>query len=250
MKKIVAIILSISFVCCLYGCTKALGKDRDAQNSIGTQDSSNTDMNNNGKESTDNKDEKVRYKEKYDLHGRTEQYILIHKDTNFGSYQNAHKIGDSVRLRHSNIITDGNSDPDKHDIYDYNLTFEQVLTGTQAEQKLKETCSNFDDEKFLFEDNDAYLIKVNVKYNAGSKIRDSLPIDIYVSAVNSQGKNIAVEHRFSNSEYSSKTENGEVSNWYPVFIPKGEEFKAVFVIGDPMVYPGPVAKVYYDISNP
>lgn len=213
MKKIIALILSFSLLCCFYGC---------GNNCVSEDD--------------------------YTVYGSSDQNILIHKDTDFGSYNEPHKIGDIVRLRHSNIITDGNSDSNKSDIYDYNLTFEQVLTGSEAEQKLKEICSNFDDEKFLFEDNDAYLIKVNVKYNSESKIKDSLPGDIYVSAVNSQGQYIAVEDRFNNSEYNSKTENGEVSNWYSVFIPKGEAFKPVFVIGDPMSYPGPVANVYYDVA--
>lgn len=213
MKKFLALLLSISLVCCLYGCGNSSAP----------------------------KDEYVQY-------GSSDQYILIHKDTDFGAYNEPHKTGDIVRLRHSNIITDGNSNTNKSDIYDYNLTFEQVLTGSEAEQKLKEICSNFDDEKFLFEDNDAYLIKVNVKYNSESKIKDSLPGDIYVSAVNSQGEYVAVEDRFNNSEYNSKTENGEVSNWYSVFIPKGEDFKPVFVIGDSMSYPGSVANVYYDIA--
>lgn len=191
--------------------------------------------------------------EKLTVYGTTNQNILVDKKINFGSYNKPHKIGESVRLRHSDINTSGNpdsgSDPDKADIYDYNLTFEQVLTGTMAEQKLKESCSNFEEEKFLFEDNDVYLIRVNVKYNPESKISDRLPTDIYVSAVNSQGKYVAVENRLDDREYTDRTENGEVSNWYPVFVPKGESFESVFVIGDPMSYPGPVATVYYDISE-
>ena len=121
-----------------------------------------------------------------------------------------------------------------------------MLIGKEAEQKLKETCNNFDEEKYLFEDNDVYLIKVNVRYNPKSSIKDRLPIDIYVAAINSQGKYVNVEHRFDDSQYSNKTVNGEISNWYPVFVPKGENIKPVFVVGSPMEYPGPVAAVYYD----
>ena len=106
--------------------------------------------------------------------------------------------------------------------------------------------TDFDEEKYLFEDNDVYLIKVNVRYNTKSSIKDRLPIDIYVAAVNSQGKYVNVEHRFDDSQYSNKTVNGEISNWYPVFVPKGEDIKPVFVVGSPMEYPGPVAAVYYD----
>lgn len=201
----------------------------------------------NSKETTKSPKETIpsEEKEEYVIYGNAEQNMVIYKDIDFGSFDKPHKIGDSVRLRHSDINI-GKNDLNKTSFYDYDITFEQILTGKKAEQKLKESCSNFEEEKYLLEDNDIYLIKVNVKYNPDSKINDRLPVDIFVAAVNSQGKYVNVEHRFDDSEYTSKTKNGKVSNWYPVLVPKGENIKPVFVMGSPMEYPGPVAAVYYD----
>lgn len=229
MKKLIAFILSASFILCLYGCNNNINDEDNAQGSSVTMD--------------------VPSREEGDfiLYGNAEQNILVYNAMDPGSFQQPHRIGDSVRLRHSDINI-GQTDPDNVDIYDYNLTFAQMLTGKEAEQKLKESCNNFDEEKYLLEENDLYLIQVNVKYNAESAIKDRLPVDIYVAAVNSQGNFVNAEHRFDDSSYNSNTENGEVSNWYPVLTPKGEEMKPVFVIGSPMEYPGPVVTVYYDGS--
>lgn len=286
MKKIIAVILSATLIFCLYGCGRIAKNDKAVENSASTRNSldnnisdtrsseskgtmsntitesekSNSDTTNsvtkeindnkatdNGKESTSGTKATIPSEDKneYVVYGNTEQNIIIYKDIDFGSFENPHKIGDSVRLRHSDINF-GKTDLNKADIYDYDVTFEQILTGKKAEQKLKETCSNFEDEKYLLQDNDVYLIKVNVKYNPDSKISDRLPVDIYVAAVDSQGKYVNVEHRFDDSQYTSKTKNGKVSNWYPVLVPKGENIKPVFVMGSPMEYPGPVAAVYFD----
>ncbi len=286
MKKIIAVILSMALICCLYGCGKDAAndnKDNSVQNSANTHNisdkymdatdnsettsvvnSANTTIPTSNSDTTtlvtketiedkvtDNSKEDTKVtipseeKEEYIIYGNTEQNILIHKNIDFGSFEHPHKTGNSVRLRHSDINY-GESDLNKSDIYDYDITVEQILTGNKAEQKLKETCSNFNEEKYLLEDNDAYLIKLNLKYNPESKVKDRLPVDIYVAAVNAQGKYVNVEHRFDDNQYSNKTENGQVSNWYAVLVPKGENIKPVFVIGSPMEYPGPVAAVYFE----
>lgn len=277
MKKIIAVILSAALICCLYGCGKGIKDDKPdkpVQNSTSTQNPSDKDMNNtdnsesksetsstitttekiidnkttdNGKENTESSKVTIpsEEKEEYVIYGNAEQNMVIYKDIDFGSFEKPHKIGDSVRLRHSDINI-GKNDLNQINIYDYDITFEQILTGKKAEQKLKESCSNFEDEKYLLQDNDMYLIKVNIKYNPDSEISDRLPVDIYVAAVDSQGKYVNVEHRFDDSQYTNKTKNGKVSNWYPVLVPKGENIKPVFVMGSPVEYPGPVAAVYFD----
>lgn len=250
MKKIIAVILSAVLICCLYGCGKGIKNDNPIQNSEGTQNQSDNNMNDtnsNGKENAESSKGTIPSEEKgeYVIYGNAEQNMLIYKDIDFGSFEKPHKTGDNVRLRHSDINV-GKNDLNKINIYDYDITFEQILTGKEAEQKLKESCSNFEDEKYLLQDNDVYLIKVNVKYNPGSKISDRLPVDIYVAAVDFQGKYVNVEHRFDDIQYTNKTKNGEVSNWYTVLAPKGANIKPVFVMGSPMEYPGPVAAVYYD----
>lgn len=250
MKKIIAVILSAVLICCLYGCGKGIKNDKPVQNSEGTQNQSDDNMkntNSSGKENAESSNATISSESKgeYVIYGSAEQNIVIYKETDFGSFENPHKTGDSVRLRHSDINI-GKNNLIKTNIYDYDMTFEQIITGKEAEQKLKESCGNFEDEKYLLKDNDVYLIKVNVKYNSDSKINDRLPVDIYVAAMNSQGKYVNVEHRYDDIQYTNKTKNGEASNWYIVLAPKGENIKPVFVIGSPMEYPGPVAAVYYD----
>lgn len=245
-KKFLSFILAILISCCFCGCGGKGAEDetnsKSVQNSTSMQSSPDSSEENSESSKAVVTTEK---EDEYVIYGNTKQNIVIYKDIDFGSFEKPHKIGDSVRLRHSDVNI-GKTDLIKTNIYDYDVTFEQVLIGKEAEQKLKESCNNFDEEKYLFEDNDVYLIKVNVRYNPKSSIKDRLPIDIYVAAVNSQGRYVNVEHRFDDSQYSNKTVNGEISNWYPVFVPKGEDIKPVFVVGSPMEYPGPVAAVYYD----
>ncbi len=180
-------------------------------------------------------------KGEYISYGVPEQNMLIHKDIDLGTFEKPHKLEESVRLRHTDI-----NSTDTINYYDYNVTFEQILEGKKAEQKLKETCTNFEAAKYALVENDLYLIKVNINYNPESKIKNRLPIDIDVAAVNSRGIYISDESHFANSQYTNETVNGKVSNWYPLLVPKGVDFKPVFVMGDPMVYPGAVAAVYFE----
>lgn len=245
-KKLLSFVLAILIAYSFCGCgakkDETEEQSKSPQNVESTQDISKTD-----EEKTETLKKTIPFEERgeYVIYGNSEQNLIVYKDTDFGSFENPHKTGDSVRLRHSDINV-GSPDLNKIQIYDYDITFEQILDGKEAEQKLKELCGNFDEEKYLIEDNDVYLIKVNVKYNSDSQIKDRLPVDIFVAAVNYEGKYINVEHRLDDSRYSSKTENGEASNWYPVLVPKGERIKPVFAIGSPMEYPGPVAAVYFD----
>ena len=178
----------------------------------------------------------------YTIYGEEMQNILVYNGTDTGSFKNPHKSGDSVRLRHSGI----NSNPDEADIFDYNLTFEDVITGEKAEKMLKEACSNFEEEEFLLEDNDVYLVKCKISYNKESDIKDRIPGAFYISAVDAEGNYAAVEHRLDIKDYTSETTDGEASNLYPVFVPEGKEVKLVYVIGEQMEYPGPVMNVYFE----
>ena len=178
----------------------------------------------------------------YTIYGEEMQNIIVYNGTDTGSFKKPHKTGDTVRLRHSGI----NSNFDEADIFDYDLTFEEVITGERAKNMLKEACPNFEEEEFLFEDNDVYLIKCNISYNKESDIKEHIPGAFYISAVDAEGNYTAVEHRLNSRDYTSEATNGEVSNLYPVFVPKGKEVKLVYVIGGQMEYPGPVANVYFE----
>lgn len=185
----------------------------------------------------------------YALYGHSDQNILIHRGNAFGSYYDPYVLGESVRLRHSDINMSGSIDPNDVPIYDYNLTFNEALSGDKAVERLKELSDNFADEKHMLEDNDLYLINISVSYNSGSDIKDYLPVAAFPAAVNNKGELINAECRFNLKSYTNETENGKASNWYPILVPKGQDFKAAFVIGSIFEAPGPTEMVYYDITT-
>ncbi len=185
----------------------------------------------------------------YALYGYSDQNILIHRGTAFGSYYDPYVLGESVRLRHSDINMSGSIDPNDVPIYDYNLTFNEALSGDDALKKLKEICTNFDEDKHMLRDNDLYLINISVSYNSESDIKDYLPVAAFPAAVNNKGELINAECRFNLKSYANETKNGKVSNWYPLLVPNGQDFKAAFVIGSIFEAPGPTEKVYYDITT-
>ena len=185
----------------------------------------------------------------YALYGHSDQNILIHRGNAFGSYYDPYVLGESVRLRHSDINMSGSIDPNDVPIYDYNLTFNEALSGNGALEKLKELCTNFDEDKHMLKDNDLYLINISVSYNSESDIKDYLPVAAFPAAVNNNGELINAECRFNLKSYTNETENGKASNWYPILVPKGQDFKAAFVIGSIFEAPGPTEMVYYDITT-
>ncbi len=187
--------------------------------------------------------------ENYALYGYSDQNILIHRGTAFGSYYDPYVLGESVRLRHSDINMSGSIDPNDVPIYDYNLTFKQALSGDDALKKLKELCTNFDEDKHMLRDNDLYLINIGISYNSESDIKDYLPVAAFLAAVNNNGELVNAESRFNLKSYTNITKNGKASNWYPLLVPNGQDFKAAFVIGNTFEAPGPTEKVYFDITT-
>ena len=187
--------------------------------------------------------------EDYIQYGNNEQYILVHKDNAYGSFEQPYSIGQSVRLRHSDIVTSGNTSSDKADVYDYLVTIEKVLTDDTAKQFIKEICTNFSEEEFLFEENDVYLARVNIEYTDESEISNHKPVNVFLSAVDSNGNYVATENRLEFSDYKYKTANGAVSNWYAVFVPKGTKVTLAFVIGSQFEAPGVVAAVHFETNS-
>lgn len=179
----------------------------------------------------------------YTLYGNEQQYILVHKEIDLGSFDLPHKTGDSIRMRHSDINA-GNQSTENVLFYDYDLTFKQILTGDDAVQKLKEICSNFDQESYVLENSNLYLLHVSVKYRADSTVKDRLPVDLFAGAVNVRGDYVQKEHRFDIDSYTNLTPNGEGGSWYAVVVPNDTVAKPVIAIGSEMEYPGPVAAVY------
>ena len=180
----------------------------------------------------------------YTLYGSEEQYILVHKDIDFGTFDSPHKAGDSVRMRHSEIIT-GKQAAETAAIFDYDLMLTQMLTGEDAVQKLQDICSNFEQESYVLENSDLYLLHVSVKYHADSAVKDRLPVDLFAGAVNVRGDYVQKEHRFDIDGYTNLTPNGEGGNWYAVVVPNDTAAKPVIAIGSEMEYPGPVAAVCF-----
>ena len=243
-KRIAAAVLSLLAIFLFYGCTKDNNDESTSspESVFGSVSDTSADKTSKPDVPTSESGDYIRY-------GDDDQNLLIFKDTDFGSFEKPHKNGESVRIRHSNIITSGNYSSDKKAIFDYNLTLEKVLSGKEAEKTLDELSTNFDEEKKAAENCDLYLLKVNIKYNPESKVRDKLPDSLCFKAVDKDGNYVDAESRFDTIDYTNETENGEVTNWYSLAVLKGTEFRPVAVIGTPMEYPGFVANVYFEIAD-
>lgn len=263
LKKLMSLSLTILLVVCFFGCAKKARNVAEPTQTGSTAPSavpseaadseplSDEPQPSATKESTSSVSEKNKNETSdapsnrgdYTLYGSEEQYILVHKDIDFGTFDSPHKVGDSVRMQHSEIIT-GKQAAETAAIFDYDLTLTQMLTGDDAVQKLKEICSNFDQESYVLENSNLYLLHVSVKYRADSTVKDRLPVDLFAGSVNARGDYVQKEHRFDIDGYTNLTPNGEGGNWYAVVVPNDTAAKPVIAIGSEMEYPGPVAAVY------
>ncbi len=124
-----------------------------------------------------------------------------------------YSIGDSVRFRHSDINQ-------KDVVYDYNASITLILTGKEAEEKLKETASNYEKEKAALESFDLYLARVHIKYNEESMVKDRLPTAFGVTAVSIDGQLQDIDPRFNIPEGVSSVADGEFYCWFPVLAEK------------------------------
>lgn len=124
-----------------------------------------------------------------------------------------YSIGDSVRFRHSDINQ-------KDVVYDYNASITLILTGKEAEEKLKEIASNYEEEKEALEIFDLYLARVHIKYNEESTVKDRLPAAFGVTAVSIDGQLQDIDPRFNIPEGVSSVADGEFYCWFPVLAEK------------------------------
>lgn len=244
MKKIAAVVLSVASVFLFYGCAKnQTGEKAISSESvlISASDTSSGETSKTGAFAAEG-GEYIRY-------GNEKQNLLIYKDTDFGSFEKPHKKGESIRIRHSNIVTSGNYSSDKKAVFDYNITLEDVLSGNEAEKTLEEISTNFDKEKKVLENCDLYLLKVNLKYNPESKVKDKLPDSICFKAIDKNRNYVDCEQKFNMTDYTNETENGGATNWYPLTVLKDTEFRPVAVIGTPTECSNLVANVYFDVRD-
>lgn len=280
MKKAIAGMIAVLFAVGLYGCAKEETNSNDTTSNTAYQTTSEVkDNTNQSVESTTEKSDQERTStttqpssqesqeagnrttdfaestkptsttalptkdNNYSLYGNDDQFILVYKEIDLGSFEKPHKAGDRVRMRHSDINAGKQSIEGVH-LYDYDLTFKQILTGDNAVQKLQELCSNYDQESYVLENSALYLLNVNFRYRQDSDIKDKLPVDLFAGAVNAQGEYVQTEQRFDMEGYTNLTPNGEGGNWYAVVVPNDTVAKPVIAIGSEMEYPGPVAAVY------
>ena len=159
-----------------------------------------------------------------------------------GSFENPYNIGDSVRIRHSDTHI-------KDVTYDYNVSITKLLTGKEAEEKLKEISSNYEDEKFMLKDRDLYLARINIKYNEESTVKDNLPPNISLTGINSEGKLFIIDARFIIPTNDMVTENGESDHWWPVLVPKGENIRLMYTIGTPQEAPGLISSFCFAVPE-
>ncbi len=159
-----------------------------------------------------------------------------------GSFENPYHIGDTIELCHGDSLH-------KEKVYNYSITLKQVLKDKEAEEKLKEISSNFDEEKFMLEERDLYLALVHIKFKEESTIKDHLPSNIGMIAINSEGHLFIIDSRFFIPSNDILTENGETVNWYPVLAPKGENVCLTFTVGTPQEAPGIISGVSFAVPS-
>ena len=159
----------------------------------------------------------------------------------YGSFENPYKLGDTVRMKHGD-------EQYKHAAYDYNFTLTEVLTGSDAKEKLKELCLNYEEEKSILEeyDYDLYLANVIIKYNETSEIKEHLPFNIGVLAIGTQGKIFKIDNRFNILPPDNCDSNGEWNCWYSALAPKDENVCIAFGAGS-LQNPGIFSAVCFEV---
>ncbi len=130
-----------------------------------------------------------------------------------GSFENPYNVGNSARIRHSDINQ-------KDVVYDYNASITRILTGTEAEERLKKLSSNYEEEKEALESFDLYLARVHIKYNEESTVKDRLPADLGVTAVRFDKQLQFIDPRFYIPDNVFKAADGEFYFWAPVLAEK------------------------------
>lgn len=130
-----------------------------------------------------------------------------------GSFENPYNVGDSARIKHGDINQ-------KDVVYDYSASITRILTGTEAEEKLKEIASNYDEEKEALESFDLYLARVHIKYNEESMVKDRLPTALGVTAVRYDKQLQFIDPRFEIPDNVFKAADGEFYCWVPVLAVK------------------------------
>lgn len=130
-----------------------------------------------------------------------------------GSFENPYHIGDSIRVKHGDINQKGV-------VYDYNASITIILTDKEAEEKLKELASNYEEEKAVLESFDLYLARVHIKYNEESTVKDRLPTDFGVTAVRYDKQLQFIDPRFEIPDNVFKAADGEFYFWAPVLAVK------------------------------
>ncbi len=133
-----------------------------------------------------------------------------------GSFENPYNIGDSARIKHGDINQ-------KDVVYDYNASITRILTGKEAEERLKEIASNYEEEKEVLESFDLYLTRVHIKYNEESTVKDRLPTAFGVTAVSGDRQLQFIDPRFNITENSYITADGEYDGWFPVLASKDKD---------------------------
>ena len=103
-KKFLSFILAVLIACCFCGCGRKSSEtetnSKPVQNGESTKSSSDSSKENTESSKAAATTEK---EDVYAVYGNDEQNLIVYKDTDFGSFEKPHKIGESVRLRHSNV---------------------------------------------------------------------------------------------------------------------------------------------------
>ena len=160
-----------------------------------------------------------------------------------GSFENPYNVGDSASFRHSDIHQ-------KDVVYDYNASITRILTGTEAEERLKQLSSNYEEEKEALESFDLYLARVHIKYNEESTVKDRLPADLGVTAVRFDKQLQFIDPRFDIPDNVFKASDGEFYFWVPVLAEKNVSTPWLSItVGTYQGAPGIISGVCFNIPK-
>ena len=160
-----------------------------------------------------------------------------------GSFENPYNVGDSARIKHSDIHQ-------KDVVYDYNASITRILTGTEAEERLKQLSSNYEEEKEALESFDLYLTRVHIKYNEESTVKDRLPTELGVTAVRFDKQLQFIDPRFCIPDNVFKASDGEFYFWVPVLAEKNVSTPWLSItVGTYQGAPGIISGVCFNIPK-
>ena len=157
--------------------------------------------------------------------------IYVQPGIQYASFENPNPLRKPVRAAYIGI----DNVP-----YDAEITIETVLRGNEA-RELLESWGEFDEtDRFIFEKDDVYLLKVKIENEDGGS-----PYS-YFGPANQIGHLAESPERLSFEKNRLIPEQTE--GWTELIAPKGLDIRPAYFIGSPFEAPGVIAVIYFALK--